>query len=425
MALREDEEPVSPMLAALRNKISRLADGSSIVQGVKGMSGEDQAAIATSFVPGVGDVAGAYADYKGISENWARMNALSKTAAVGAAALGAVPFLPSRSQMHAGGAALQDAVQKIKAYHGSPHDFDRFSTSQIGTGEGAQAYGHGLYFAESEDVARGYKSSTNYADKKRQFLSELPEDADIDEVMDVLENTDTFSPQMRELVSALAEDDWLGFDYPAQAITAATSKNIDNFDASPRLKKAVDSGSMYQVEIDASPDEFLDWDLPLSEQSAGVADKMDALYRNTVKDPDGVAVMGFDGAVIDQKANHSPEDWAFMEKAYKKQGNRITTNLDLAKNKVGGGEGYHSALADQMGGQDVLSDAMNQAGIKGIRYKDGFSRGADGGTSNYVVFDENLISIARKYGIAIPAAAAMLARQTGQNPEDMYEEDEA
>jgi hypothetical protein len=29
-------------------------------------------------------------------------------------------------------------------------------------------------------------------------------------------------------------------------------------------------GSMYQVEIDASPDEFLDWDLPLSEQSEKV-----------------------------------------------------------------------------------------------------------------------------------------------------------
>ena len=28
---------------------------------------------------------------------------------------------------------------------------------QIGTGEGAQAYGHGLYFADSEDVARTYK----------------------------------------------------------------------------------------------------------------------------------------------------------------------------------------------------------------------------------------------------------------------------
>ena len=41
----------------------------------------------------------------------------------------------------------------IKAYHGSPHDFDRFDLSKIGTGEGAQAYGHGLYFAENEGVA--------------------------------------------------------------------------------------------------------------------------------------------------------------------------------------------------------------------------------------------------------------------------------
>jgi len=62
------------------------------------------------------------------------------------------------------------------------------------------------------------------------------------------------------------------------------------------------------------------------------------------------------------------------------------------------------------------------AGIKGIKYKDGFSRGAEGGTSNYVVFDENLISISKKYGIAIPAAAAMLSRQTGQDPSELYEE---
>ena len=41
----------------------------------------------------------------------------------------------------------------IKAYHGSPHSFDRFSTESIGTGEGAQQYGRGLYFAENEKVA--------------------------------------------------------------------------------------------------------------------------------------------------------------------------------------------------------------------------------------------------------------------------------
>ena len=45
----------------------------------------------------------------------------------------------------------------LEAWHGSPHKFDRFSMDQIGTGEGAQAYGHGLYFADEIDVAKGYQ----------------------------------------------------------------------------------------------------------------------------------------------------------------------------------------------------------------------------------------------------------------------------
>jgi hypothetical protein len=41
-------------------------------------------------------------------------------------------------------------AESIEAWHGSPHDIDRFDSSRIGTGEGAQTYGHGLYFAENE-----------------------------------------------------------------------------------------------------------------------------------------------------------------------------------------------------------------------------------------------------------------------------------
>lgn len=32
-----------------------------------------------------------------------------------------------------------------KAYHGTPHNFDKFSTSAIGTGEGNQSFGWGVY----------------------------------------------------------------------------------------------------------------------------------------------------------------------------------------------------------------------------------------------------------------------------------------
>ena len=43
------------------------------------------------------------------------------------------------------------------AWHGSPHKFDTFSLEAIGTGEGAQAHGWGLYFAKERRVSESYK----------------------------------------------------------------------------------------------------------------------------------------------------------------------------------------------------------------------------------------------------------------------------
>ena len=42
------------------------------------------------------------------------------------------------------------------AYHGSMHSFDRFSTDHIGTGEGSQSFGWGIYVTDSGIIARGY-----------------------------------------------------------------------------------------------------------------------------------------------------------------------------------------------------------------------------------------------------------------------------
>lgn len=44
-------------------------------------------------------------------------------------------------------------------FHGSPHDFDSFRMDKLGTGEGAQAYGYGLYFAEAPGVAKAYRTA--------------------------------------------------------------------------------------------------------------------------------------------------------------------------------------------------------------------------------------------------------------------------
>ena len=53
----------------------------------------------------------------------------------------------------------RDVVRALEqlGYHGSPYNFDRFTLSHIGSGEGAQAHGWGLYFALSRRTAEGYR----------------------------------------------------------------------------------------------------------------------------------------------------------------------------------------------------------------------------------------------------------------------------
>ena len=53
--------------------------------------------------------------------------------------------------------AVVKGLRYMTAWHGSPHDFDRFSTEHMGTGEGAQAFGWGLYFADRKGVAESYR----------------------------------------------------------------------------------------------------------------------------------------------------------------------------------------------------------------------------------------------------------------------------
>ena len=52
---------------------------------------------------------------------------------------------------------INKAVLLQRAWHGSPHDFASFDLGAIGTGEGAQAHGWGLYFAQNRELSEGYQ----------------------------------------------------------------------------------------------------------------------------------------------------------------------------------------------------------------------------------------------------------------------------
>jgi hypothetical protein len=240
----------------------------------------------------------------------------------------------------------------IRAYHGSPHNFDRFSMDKIGTGEGAQAYGHGLYFAENEGVAKSY----------RDTLAAQHDSADtpIANAYDLMrrsagsEDTETLVKQvLRDTVS-----DGPSGTHPKQIeahrLLEETLAAIE--DGSYKSYKPP-NGHMYEVNIAASPDDFLDWDKPLSEQSEKVRGKLGSLP------PIKSMLGGMRG-----KSYGDPDVQPYFK------------GSDLVRDP------HESA-------------AIRDAGIPGVRYLDQGSRTAGDGSRNYVVFDDKLVSILKKYGV--------------------------
>jgi hypothetical protein len=185
---------------------------------------------------------------------------------------------------------MKGAILGANVFQGGPHKYGAEgaakSLDHMSKGEGAQAYGYGRYDAGAEGVARDYKINVPHQDIKRSFLKELPEDAEIEDVMGLL-GKGHFSENQERVIRALNDDDWLGFEYPASAISAVYSKNIDNWDPSDVLRRAVDdAGYLYKHDL---PDDdiarYLDWDKPLSEQSESVRA---AVAKLQGREPDGI-----------------------------------------------------------------------------------------------------------------------------------------
>lgn len=73
-------------------------------------------------------------------------------------------------------AAQNPNILTQSAFHGSPHKFDKFTTDRIGSGEGTQAYGWGLYFAGDKQVAEWYREQLSGIDKGQLYEVSIPDD---------------------------------------------------------------------------------------------------------------------------------------------------------------------------------------------------------------------------------------------------------
>ena len=271
----------------------------------------------------------------------------------------------------------------ITAYHGSPHDFDKFSTANIGTGEGAQAYGHGLYFAERPDTAQAYRKTLSHFG----HASEMPDNMTKSVLLDgKVVSGSTPSNQLTPLERAALAKHYEG-GIQARAIdqvkdtlkyltpgSPSHTQELETLDALMKndLTGRVQpfTGRTYEVNIHADPEDFLDWDQPLSQQSVAVQTEL---------------------------------------------GTRLNSReLGLTGSQRFGGAPTGEDIYTRLGRPGVASNFLKEIKIPGIKYLDQGSRAAGKGTRNYVVFDAQIIDIMKKYGV--PAAVAASLARSSQEP---------
>ena len=159
----------------------------------------------------------------------------------------------------------------------------------------------------------------------QEFLNELPEDAEFDEVMELVESGH-FSANQARVLRALDKDDWLGFDYPAQAISAAY-KDLGAFEVSSQLKQAIEgASSLYEVEIpDEAMGRMLDWDDQHVPGIVGLVDIHECTAHVVSVDDAGRDVVCQDcakGAVCHRASNmeHRPRSAEYPVNTYQAMG---------------------------------------------------------------------------------------------------------
>lgn len=222
-------------------------------------------------------------------------------------------------------------------WHGSPYKFDKFDSAKIGTGEGAQVYGRGLYFAESPKVAQQYKD----------LLGAGRGNTDADTVARVLEAVG--GDGMKAAAELEKRAQYANIPGGKERLLSLAEQVRGGFD--PR-------GALYKVDLpDPMINRMLDWDAPLSS----------SVKKNLARDAEARGV------------------------ASRREALEALLDYDYTRHA------FEAAVGPE---QAQLAEALRRMGIPGVKYLDGNSRAVGEGTRNFVVFpgEENAVRILERNG---------------------------
>jgi hypothetical protein len=261
------------------------------------------------------------------------------------------------------------------AYHGTPHNIrGKFDISKVGTGEGNQSYGYGMYFAENPKVASEYALTTpqnvnkeaynaeNIA--KRLFRGGFDEKYITNRIKSVLPNADD------KII--------------ANAVETAKTGQV--------------GGNLYKVDI---PDEYIpkmvQFETPLSEMDEKLASVIKPLQEQLKNQPNPDLFKNAKsvGDVI-QYSNaiglnpHIPlQEAGYKGIKYLDQGSRNPGFSSLTPAQLDSRiDGIKESLDAGLGNKEVLERQLKSLQTERDSYKNL--------TSNFVVFDPTDVKILEK-----------------------------
>lgn len=238
----------------------------------------------------------------------------------------------------------------VMTYHGTPHKLSAWDLSKVGSGQGAQAFGHGMYFAENPKVAKAYRDMLGrpeVVEPGGKTVSRKTGSVE-DQAASWLEDPAVIGGSGNPFFAAMHKV-MLGPSFPnrQEVYDKLAQWSADG-------TKVVKRGAMYKQDL---PDEelpnMLQWDKPLNQQSEQVQKAL-----NAIDNP--------------------------MFNAWRKNG---------AWPHIAGQTLYRE-LARREYGRNALqaSDLLRQSGIPGLSYLDAGSRDAGQGTLNHVIWDQDLLN---------------------------------
>jgi len=299
------------------------------------------------------------------------------------------------TEMPDGAQLVGPTTFSITAYHGTPYQVDRFRMAKIGTGEGAQAFGWGLYFAKARKVAEDYRrklsaENPNAAGERVRTLWDDPFYSDTSNGW-ISGNGNLLDYNSAE---ALALDVFAG-KKSIQDIEEDMVSEVNAILDSGDLKEIIGLGNLYTVELLPDEEDFLDWDKPLSEQS----EKVRVAFRGYDINLEGKQAYDRMKASAGMRAEWDGKRWNI----FNVEGQNIGAEVDVSfaegpQKAIEVFVSYGDNAADNQTASKTTSERLASLGIPGIRYLDGSSRAAGEGTSNYVIFDESLVKILEENG---------------------------